>query len=590
MNPPPITQATFNPADWETRAFSGNSFAQASRAFNDYALAHGFSDGLPMIVPTADLVDEMLAGTTRDRDDVLGKLKMRGGVITVEKVAINAVMAGAQPEFLPVIIAAMEAYGASWEFDKMWYHPMSSGGGFSLALIVSGPIAEEIGMVSGTGWAGGGNEANNTIGRAVRLAIRNIGHNTTPYVDTTNRTGRFFDHTLLTFAENEAHLPTGWRNHTQMMGFAPHESTITLLGHNAPWTLRGNEANPWHPIGQLEASRPGVSGSANAVILPPAIARGLAYDLGFENKEAVKEWYATHNAAGEPVARNVGIFANTHILVVGTDPGQVVNLAGPGLYGQNLVNTTQLISCATLTQHGRGPTVPSAPQNFEVIVGVSEQATLRWDAPLNDGGSPITGFQVSWEHGGNRRISPWTDVPGGAAAREFTITGLENGGQYFFRVRATNAVVNTSEIVGNEVTMNRVGGRGAWARVNDVRPYAPIPEHVLSFDIFNNGEGGSPSRPNASLHQAGFIRMWVQLDGVGALLPYPDFTITATFPDGTSAMQFVRVNRGWVEGVGWQDHFNSIDILKGNGAWEIINFSITAADQTVNLVLVNNLF
>jgi hypothetical protein len=118
----------------------------------------------------------------------------------------------------------------------------------------------------------------------------------------------------------------------------------------------------------------------------------------------------------------------------------------------------------------------------------------------------------------------------------------------------------------------------------------PPPVYELSFDIFNNGEGGSPSRPNASLYQAGFVRMWVQLDGVGASLPYPNLSITATLPDGTSAMQFVRVNRAWVEGQGWQDHFSSIDILKGNGDWEIINFSITVFNQTVEVVLVNNRF
>jgi hypothetical protein len=118
--------------------------------------------------------------------------------------------------------------------------------------------------------------------------------------------------------------------------------------------------------------------------------------------------------------------------------------------------------------------------------------------------------------------------------------------------------------------------------------FVPPPE--LSFGIFNNGEGGSPSRPNASLNQAGLIRMWTQLDGVGAPLTYPNLSITATFPNGTSAMQFVRVNRAWVEGQGWQNHFSSIDILKGNGDWEVINFSITVLNQTVNLVLVNNRF
>ena len=699
INPPPITQATFNPATWETRAFTGTTYAQASRAFNEYAMEHGFGDGLPLIVPTQALVDEMLTGTTRDRDEVIGKLKMRGGVITIEKIAINAVMAGARPEHLPVIIAAMEAYGAGWEFDKMWYHPMTSGGNFGLAVIVSGPLAAELGMNSGTGWAGSGNEANNTIGRAIRMSIRNIGHNSTPYVDTANRTGRFFDHTLLTFAENDANLPTGWRTHSEMMGFSADQSTVTLLGFVTPWTLRGNESGSAHPMQELIATRPGVGGAANFVLFSPAIAGVMAYYLGFECKNDVKEWYATHDASGNPTPRNIGIFANTHILVVGSDPGQTVNLSSIFLYGQNLCNTTQLISGATLTTHGRGATTPSTPQNFEVEVGVSGQATLRWDAPLSDGGSPITGYQVSWLHGGNRQTSPWTEVLGGADAREFTITGLVDGGQYFFKVRATNGVVNTSEIVGNQVTMNRIGGRGAWARVNDVRPYdatppanyvlfdanggeftfpanawqinwgagslnventvyrhynlnrwtngvftmalyggdfvanpgytfvgwatspdaadlityadgnpnaanphrpvvpgetfyaiwevATVTAPVPSFDIFNNGAGGSPSRPNAGLAAAGTIRMWAQLDGVNTRIPFAAAaTITAFDQDDECAMSFVTVSRMWEPG-GFIEYFNQVNVNR-NGDWDIINFSITIYGQTVNLVLVND--
>jgi hypothetical protein len=129
-----------------------------------------------------------------------------------------------------------------------------------------------------------------------------------------------------------------------------------------------------------------------------------------------------------------------------------------------------------------------------------------------------------------------------------------------------------------------------FSAAENVSPSSAASQPVFSLDIFNNGEGGSPSRPNASLYHAGFIRMWTQLDGAGTSLPYPDLSITAVFPDGTSAMQFVRVNRAWVEGQGWQNHFSSIDVLKGNGDWEVINFSITAFNQTVNVVLVNNRF
>lgn len=605
ISPPPITLETFNPAkSWTTKAFTGNTYALATRAFNEYALAHGFGDGLPLIVPTADLVDEMLTGTTRDRDEVLGKLKMRGGIITVEKIAINAVMAGARPEYLPVIIAAMEAYAAGWEFDKMWYHPMTSGGSFGLALIVSGPIAAEIGMNSGTGFAGSGNEANNTIGRAVRISIRNIGHNTTPYVDTVSRTGRFFDHTLLTFAENEASLPTGWLNHTQMMGFDAHESTITLLGHMTPWTLQGNEAMPWYPMQELLATRPGVSAQSNFVIFPPAIADVLAYDMGFGTKNDVKEWYATHNAAGAATPRNAGIAANTHILVVGNNPGQVFNLSSWGLYGQNLVNTTQLISCATLTQHGTGPTVPSTPQNFTVeytynSTGIATHATLRWDAPLSDGGMPITGYQLIWTHGGNRQVAPWTDVPapdGGARAdaRSHTIAlththstpilidrrGDAGVYEFFFRVRATNEVVNTSEIAGNAVTMNRIGGRGAWA----ISPVDITDRTVRAFNLHAFNNGTCTEVPDL----AGRIRIWPQVNGVSTPIPM-SAEITAVLPDGSDAMQFVTRNRQWIDGDGWQDYYVNFDVDK-DAPWQYIYFTATMFGQAVTVRLVNNLY
>ncbi|MCL2286015.1 MAG: hypothetical protein FWC32_06565, partial [Firmicutes bacterium] len=110
---------------------------------------------------------------------------------------------------------------------------------------------------------------------------------------------------------------------------------------------------------------------------------------------------------------------------------------------------------------------------------------------------------------------------------------------------------------------------------------------VLSFDIFNNGEGGSPSRPNPSLAAAGIIRMWTQLDGVNTpvYLVAAD-TIVALDQDGECAEEFVRVGRVWQDGTGWLDYFNLVDVNK-NGAWQYINFYITVYGQTVHLLLVN---
>lgn len=595
-NPPEITQATFNAADWTSKAFSGRTFNDAARAFNDYAIKHGFSDGLPLVVPTTELVEEMLTGTTRAPGEVLGMLKMRGGIITIEKIAINAVMAGARPEYLPVIIAAMEAYAGGWEFDKMWYHPMTSGGPFGLGILVSGPLTDEIGISSTTGWAGAGNEATNTIGRAIRLCIRNIGHNTTPYVDTNNRQGRMNDFTLITFAENLYGLPAGWRSHSEMMGFAPGSTTVTLFGFNGR-TMVGYGDEAQHPMAGLRASRANRSGNTNISIIPPSAAHVLATRYGMDTKEDIKEWHATHNTAGEPTARSAGIFANTHVLVVGSDPGGFLSFPGFMLYGQNLVNTTQLVSGATLTTYGRGATVPSTPQNFTVDYtysgGVRTHATLRWDAPLADGGMPVTGYQVNWIHGGNRQTAPWTDVPGGAYAREFTVelvnthlapTLVDRRGdvgvyEFFFKVRATNEVVNTSEIVANAVSLNRMGGRGAWA-MNPV----DITDRtgVFSLRAFNNGT--CTEVPDL----AGRIRIWPQLNGASVPMPM-SAVITAVDQDGDDAIQLITRNRQWVDGEGWQNYYINFDVDK-SAPWQTILLTITAFGQTVDVLLVNNLF
>ncbi|MBT3332086.1 MAG: thioredoxin, partial [Rhodospirillaceae bacterium] len=132
----------------------------------------GWSDGLPVVPPTQERVLAMLEGTTRAADEVLGPMPSNLDTCTVEKVAINAVMAGCRPEYMPVVLAAIEAV---LEEDYCLHGTLATTRFVGPVVIVNGPIAQQIGMNGKGNALGQGNRANATIGRAVQLAVRNIG-------------------------------------------------------------------------------------------------------------------------------------------------------------------------------------------------------------------------------------------------------------------------------------------------------------------------------------------------------------------------------------------------------------------------------
>ncbi len=132
----------------------------------------GFSDGLPLVPPTPERVVEMLGATRRDPQDLVGLIAPYDGAATVEKVAINAVMAGCPPAVFPIVLAAVEA-ACDPAFALLGLvsttHPSGP------VVIVSGPLADEVGMNSAGNALGQGNRANVTIGRALGLVVRNVG-------------------------------------------------------------------------------------------------------------------------------------------------------------------------------------------------------------------------------------------------------------------------------------------------------------------------------------------------------------------------------------------------------------------------------
>ena len=139
---------------------------------DEFMFDQGFSDGLPVVAPTPERVLRMLSGVARHAQDVVAIVPPSMAPVTVEKIAINAVMAGCKPEYLPVVIAAVEAVCTD-EFNIHGVNATTMGA--SPVLVVNGPVRHAIGMNMKQAALGNGNRANATIGRAVRLVVRNVG-------------------------------------------------------------------------------------------------------------------------------------------------------------------------------------------------------------------------------------------------------------------------------------------------------------------------------------------------------------------------------------------------------------------------------
>jgi hypothetical protein len=402
----------------------------AIRAFNEWAVRYSAHDGTTLVIPTVERVNAMLAATERSPDDVLGNMKMRGGVMEIRTIAANAVMAGASPEHFPVILAALEVKANGWDDDMTWFHAQSSGLAVAIWMIVSGPIAEELGISGARGYAS--EHANRVIGRAFRLNVRNVGHSSTPDIDTTGRFGRGGDLMTIVVAEQASELPSGWLPHHVLKGFDANQSTVSLVGLQekrfGDHERMGGEPFAWAASDVLQNLRNSILNNATTVFLiPPAMAHEFRYEQGFDTKAAFLahvrslplqnsdspgNFFRPGNPAttGDPHANQ----RNVWTLVAGGDPNVPQTLAGWGLYGHNLFGT-QLIGGARLssTRAATDPTVPSAPRDFRVIHNENGSYTLAWNAPASSGGPGIQvlGYEVTFVHGGTTQSHHFVNTP-----------------------------------------------------------------------------------------------------------------------------------------------------------------------------------
>jgi len=187
----------------------------------------GVTDGLPVVPPTRERVSRMLTATCRDPEELLGEVPPNYGRATVQKVATNAVMAGCRPEYLPVVLAAVDA-ACQPAFNL---HGMSASTHFSAPLIiVNGPIRTRIGVNCSFGVFGPGYRANATIGRALRLVMINIGgaRPGETSMSTFGHPGRY------TYCIGEYEEVSPWSPYHVERGLAPAQSAVTVFAAEAP--------------------------------------------------------------------------------------------------------------------------------------------------------------------------------------------------------------------------------------------------------------------------------------------------------------------------------------------------------------------
>ena len=202
----------------------------------EYCYDQGWTDGLPVVPPTEERVRAFLDVMGLAPEKVVGEIPARARTIRAEKVAINAVMAGCLPDYAPVVVAAVEALCAP---EHNVNGSAASTGGSAPLLIVSGPIAQRIGMNGGVNLFGPGNRANATIGRAIRLLLMNAGGATPGVMDksTIGHPGKY----SYCIAEDDDARP--WPPFHTQRGLRPETSAVTVFAGEAPHYVDNHHSN-----------------------------------------------------------------------------------------------------------------------------------------------------------------------------------------------------------------------------------------------------------------------------------------------------------------------------------------------------------
>jgi hypothetical protein len=309
------------------------AFKGTLQEVNQFFYRKGWGDGLPIMPPTEDAVAEMLTGTDLPPDHIVATIIPRKGKATIEKIAINAVMAGALPTHMPVLIATVEAFAdPKTRFDTFEV----STGSWAPSLTINGPIRRDIHINCSSGSLSPGNIANSAIGRAIGLIVKNIGGARKAIEDmgVIGNPGKY----SLVIGEDEEASP--WEPLSVERGFSKEDNTVTVFFPNTfiQTVPGGTDAK-----GILNTLVRMGTTSMSSVILIPSWAKVLAGE-GY-TKQDVKDYIAAHRKTVEipgfpNTANPVKMDTENLMILVAGGPGSFIGLlksVGPGFFNNALV-------------------------------------------------------------------------------------------------------------------------------------------------------------------------------------------------------------------------------------------------------------
>lgn len=316
------------------------SAADEAEALEDLH-SRGFTDGLPVVIPTRERVARMVLASGQDGDMVLGTMGPGHGIATIENVAVAAVMAGCLPDYMPVVVAAVKAViNPLFDLTEMQATTHCT----APLIIVNGPARHSCGPIaSGTGALGPGHRANASIGRALRFTMINIGKARPGSSDMAllGHPGKF----TYCLAEDEEHSPFPPLHVDR--GFEADESVVTVLGAEAPHSVLfagdGDDPDAYKVLLDLLAmglaNAPSnnaiLTGGAATVVLNPEHS-GILHKAGLSRQDIARELYERCFLEPELVKRLMPAFAgdSPSRRMAFTDPEQILILqaGGSGLY------------------------------------------------------------------------------------------------------------------------------------------------------------------------------------------------------------------------------------------------------------------